>query len=296
MMADWNKLEASFELIRLESEARSRSETKYRNSVSSTMESLLNTVNDTTSRIQLLAAGFGTGLDDPDEGPMTLWESIEDLRTSLQRIDGVSDGNNIYLDSLQKTLPNLGTTLSRLATSWKANLPKMNEGLVACRGRLDALERNQPAVTSGLGAFSSNFGAGLGLEVQSYVIQCDFNDLKRDHDNDIREMKALISSLGGAGAAGSAPDPRLDRVLERLGELEGRVTGEAFTMGNFVFCSRTEVADWIVATKVPTAEIFWDLFSVLVCMKPERQTGKDRSDASYSSKRTGSTLRLLKMI
>jgi hypothetical protein len=61
-------------------------------------------------------------------------------------------------------------------------------------------------------------------------------------------------------------------------------------MGSYVFCSHTEVAEWIVAEKVPTAGVFWNLFSVLVCMKPKRQMGKDRSDESHSSKRTGSTI------
>jgi hypothetical protein len=34
---------------------------------------------------------------------------------------------------------------------------------------------------------------------------------------------------------------------------------------------------------------FWDLFSVMVTMKPKKLTGKDRSDENYSAKRTNST-------
>jgi hypothetical protein len=101
-----------------------------------------------------------------------------------------------------------------------------------------------------------------------------------------RTFVELRASIDNNGSSSLSTDPQIERVLERLGEPEGRVTGEAFSMGSYVFCSRTEVA----TEKVPTAGVFWDLFSVLVCMKPKRQTGKDRSDESHSSKRTGSTI------
>jgi hypothetical protein len=105
-----------------------------------------------------------------------------------------------------------------------------------------------------------------------------------------RTFVELGASIDNNGSSSLSTDPRIERVLERLGELEGRVTGEAFSMGSYVFCSHMEVAEWIVTKKVPTAGVFWDLFSVLVCMKPKRQTRKDRSDESHSSKRTGSTI------
>jgi hypothetical protein len=183
----------------------------------------------------------------------------------------------------------------------------MNTGLVACRTRLDALE-NAPSGL-GSGAFGSGLGSGAsgniglgsapfaglntggGVGGQSYVIQMDINTAKADIEAGFQTLKASMASLGASlGSGGGGHDPRLTKALERLGDLEGCVTGEAFAMGNYVFCSRTEVAEWIVNKKVPSAGVFWDLFSVLVCMKPKRQTGKDRSDESHSSKRTGSTI------
>jgi hypothetical protein len=51
----------------------------------------------------------------------------------------------------------------------------------------------------------------------------------------------------------------------------------------------TEVADYLQGQKVPSGGVFWDLFSILVCMKPKQQTGKARADETYSSQRTNLT-------
>jgi hypothetical protein len=65
--------------------------------------------------------------------------------------------------------------------------------------------------------------------------------------------------------------------------------GKSFPKGIFVFCSMTKIGDWLAAKKVPSGDVFWDLFSILVCMKPKQQTGKARANEKYSSQRTNST-------
>jgi hypothetical protein len=84
-------------------------------------------------------------------------------------------------------------------------------------------------------------------------------------------------------------DRKLDKVMLRLGEIEGRVTGESYAESDQVFSSMTEVGDWLVKEKVPSGGVFWDLFSVLVCMKPKQQTGKGGADETYSAQRMQST-------
>jgi hypothetical protein len=46
---------------------------------------------------------------------------------------------------------------------------------------------------------------------------------------------------------------------------------------------------YIATQKVPSGGVFWDLFSVLVCMKPKQQTRKARADETCSSQRTNLT-------
>jgi hypothetical protein len=260
VLADWYKLNANFELIQLELQSNSRGETRYRNTVNTTVEEMLGAVNNMTRWIQILAASIGTGSDDADAGPMSLWEAIEDLRAATRRTDAVSDGNYAYLDDLRKSLPNWSKNLGDLSKNYIINLPKMNTGLVGCRQHLDILEGSPP------NGFPSMLNGTGGTGGQSYVDKTDFDASKREVE---RTLVELHSSLAGIDSSSLSTDPRIEKVLERLGELEGRVTGEAFSMGSYVFCSHTEVAEWIVSEKVPTAGVFWDLFSTLVCMKPK---------------------------
>jgi hypothetical protein len=63
--------DASFELIRIQFESESRKETRYRNTISTTMEEMLTAVNDITSCIRLLSASMGTAVvNDGQSGPM----------------------------------------------------------------------------------------------------------------------------------------------------------------------------------------------------------------------------------
>jgi hypothetical protein len=125
-MANWNKLDASFELIQLELEAVSKSEMWYRSTISTTVEELQGAVNNITNHIQLLSASLGTSVDNPKDRLSSLWEAIGALWTATHRIDGVSDGNYIYLDDLHKQLPNWGKMLEQLSLNYFKSLPKMN--------------------------------------------------------------------------------------------------------------------------------------------------------------------------
>jgi hypothetical protein len=70
---------------------------------------------------------------------------------------------------------------------------------------------------------------------------------------------------------------------------EGSLVKKSFSMSNQTFCSKSEVTDWLLTNKVLSCGLFWDLFSVMVSMKPKRFSGKERSDKSYSARRTNST-------
>jgi hypothetical protein len=136
-------------------------------------------------------------------------------------------------------------------------------------------------------------GAGNG------VTQTDFEEAKEEIQVAFTEVKTAIEELRdgspvsfGDNSAGTGPSDmqaKVNRALKRLGEIEGRATGESFSLHGLTFCSRSEVADWLAEEKVPSCGVFWDLFSVLVSMQPKKLTGKDRSDETYSARRTKST-------
>jgi hypothetical protein len=103
-MANWNKLNASFELIRIQVKSESCKETRYQITVSTTMDEMLTPVNDITSCIQLLSGFMGTAVDDVQDGPMSLWEAIKGLCLATKRVQVVSKGNCIYLNQLSLSL------------------------------------------------------------------------------------------------------------------------------------------------------------------------------------------------
>ena len=61
-------------------------------------------------------------------------------------------------------------------------------------------------------------------------------------------------------------------------ENEGRVE-----ISNFVFNDVGDVKHFLATNAVPSAGIFWDLFSTLVSMTPKWHKGKERADEVYSS-------------
>jgi hypothetical protein len=85
----------------------------------------------------------------------------------------------------------------------------------------------------------------------------------------------------------------LDKAIEvlraKLKEMEGRVTDSSFRLNQYTFSTFYEVRTWCEDHTVATFGIFWDLFSVMVAMKPKYQTGKDMADEKFSSARIKST-------
>jgi hypothetical protein len=304
IMSEWNRLNTTFELIHMGLDKTGISETRYRNTVSETLGELQEAIRGADAKMQLLNAGVGLAITDTDEGPMSVWDAVQQLRSNVQTNKGSVNGNSLYLEDLRKKLPNWGTTLENLARSYQTNLPKIGVNLNSLGSRIQKLESN---TATGGQAGSNPFltlgstGSGQNSMGSSGVAQSDFDRANADIKVAFANVKTAIESLqqgtstpssGGVAPSATLPQDlttKVDRALKRLGEIEGRATGESFNMNGFTFCSKSELADWLEKEKVPSVGYFWDLFSVMVTMKPKKLTGKDRSDENYSAKRTNST-------
>jgi hypothetical protein len=73
-------------------------------------------------------------------------------------------------------------------------------------------------------------------------------------------------------------------------EMEDRVPDTGFGLDEFHFESKAELRKFIVKEKVAMAGLFWDLFSILVVMKPKKMTGKELADNIYSAIRVSTTI------
>eukprot|EP00978_Attheya_sp_CCMP212_P030405 scaffold111719_cov24-Attheya_sp.AAC.1 len=72
--------------------------------------------------------------------------------------------------------------------------------------------------------------------------------------------------------------------------LEERVIDESVKLDDYACGSFSDFkTSFVEVEQVETAGWFWDIFSVLVMMKPKQLSGKDRADEQYSSLRVQST-------
>jgi hypothetical protein len=68
------------------------------------------------------------------------------------------------------------------------------------------------------------------------------------------------------------------------------VSDTGFELDEFHFGSKAELRNCIVEEKVSSAGLFWNLFSILVVMKPKKMTGKEVADNRYSAIRVSRTI------
>jgi hypothetical protein len=312
ILSEWNQLTTNFQMIYAEFDAAGLGETKYRNIIAETLGELQEAIRGTDARLQLLGASVGKAITDSEQGPMSVWEALQDLRSKSQVVEELADGHHLYLDDLRKTLPNWGKTLENLAASYQHNFPIINRNLSSLGARLLLVE-SKKQVENGPGTNRfMNVAAGVqgpDPSSQPVVFESDFEEAKQNIQDAFIAVRESIKNLedasgGGVGQAGGfgAPSPtiginhataglefKVDKALKRLGEIEGRATGESFAMNGQVFCSRSEVSDWLLKEQVPSVGFFWDLFSVMTSMRPKKFSGKERSDETYSAQRTKST-------
>jgi hypothetical protein len=109
---------------------------------------------------------------------------------------------------------------------------------------------------------------------------------------DVRDLETLATVAGNSGVGAGATE-HLERTMDvlraKIKEMEGRVTDSSFRLKQYTFSTFYEVKTWCEETKVETYGVFWDLFSVLVAMKPKYQTGKDVADERHSLAQIKST-------
>jgi hypothetical protein len=201
---------------------------------------------------------------------MSIWEAIVGLRATGLKKSSSSDEVLLYIETLKKNLPSWAATYSNMSASYLETIPKINRSLVTVRSRLDTLKYGGHATAAN--PFS---GIGVGVPVPGPIARGPFV-LQSNYESNKQDVNTLFDNINAAMLNGqrSRINTKVDKAIKRLGEIEGRVTGESYSNGGHVFCSTTEVADWLVVQQVPSGGVFWDLFSVLVSMKPKQQTRK----------------------
>ena len=191
-------------------------------------------------------------ITETEEGPLSVWEAIQLLHTKVELTHAVGEGHHLYLDDQMKNLPNWGTTLENLSKSYQKNLPKIGSNLQALGEKIRILQSTQPVGNSNPVLNLGSLLGGVSRNGESYVLQGDFNKSKAEVEEAFRVIKFALQEQGGGATPSAGLTVKIDKALKRLGEIEGHVTGESFSMSNQTFCSKSEVADWLLEEKVPS--------------------------------------------
>jgi hypothetical protein len=260
--------------------------------ISDTLGEIQMAIRSTDAKMQLLGAGLGAAITETEEGHMSVWGAIQLLQTEVKLTHALSNCHHLYLNDLKRSLPNWGTTLENLAKSYQENFPKIGTNLNGLGGKLWLLESKNPIgnlnTFLNLGSRLGSSGTG-GTRGTSFVQQSDFDKAKQEIKEVFQEVKVALQQPGSNVSIFTGLSAKVNKVLKPLGKIEGRVTGESFSMSKQTFCSKSEVSDWLLLEKVPSCSFSWDLFSVMVSMKPKKHSGKEQSNESYLARRTNLT-------
>jgi hypothetical protein len=285
MAGEWPTVNENFENIEKKMETMDESHRFYHTTVTRSITDLQGAVSEADSRAQLLSARLGQ-LDSDEEDFSTIWQAIEHLRKEIKDTNEELESMkaNIpdyakFVSDVKMTLPVLNSNIDVILGSFKAFSEKTKEKLAAMDSKISA-ELGRRVNRTSMGGVVPRAEPTFKSDVDSLKI--DVSDMKEE----LEEHGRLIGELNGNSQQDNINGSDLGPILDRLKEMESRVTGESFIEDGYTFGSAVELATWCETEKVETSGVFWDIFSVLVVMSPKHMTGKEKADSNYSSIRT----------
>ena len=300
MQADWNKIAGNFDTVIARMLELETGQQGYQEAVVNTVGALQSAMGESDTRLQFLAARLGKTTA-KDEDYSTVWESIDFLGAEVERahvaVEALekTSGNQAAVESCLEQCSTTGKGLQSLKlfkTEVKQALPKIAGGLKtlsqnvkdALRGIKQAVMDVELKVDQRPSQVRSGSGGGNGIDLDAKQDLQFLRDDVTDVQNDVKGLERSVDLLSSASASVD-----VSKVMERINEVETRVSGESFHEDGYSFGSVQDLTKWVVAERVPTVGIFWDLFSVMTMMTPKSLTGKERADMNYSSQRTNTT-------
>jgi hypothetical protein len=320
VLSEWHRVSENFEVLFEEFKKFGGGETKYREALTKTIMKLQTGVGEANGRAVILSAKLGSDPVASDHGSITVWEAIRKMQKDISALEvsvesgwkevretlAVSKGTAAEVKTLGSKVmemgqrsTNLGLSLQNLGTSYVTVVAQMKASVKALEVKVEGIELELGASTVGSavppvqtfgvtwGVQTSN-GASEGVGVQ----KGDFETLRKRVNAIEKEVEGKATlGAGSEDYVGTGGDVglQIEQILARIDEMESRVSDESIEMDGHVFSSMNDVKLWCVANDVESCGMFWDLFSSLVVMAPKEQTGKDKADETYSSRRTETT-------
>jgi hypothetical protein len=109
-------------------------------------------------------------------------------------------------------------------------------------------------------------------------LEASVNQLMEDTDSSPSNSTSTIGDGSSPSNSTSTIGEQIEDPTKRVEKTEARGSDEVFKMDQFIYGSYSDFAQMVLDDKVPTTGVFWDLFSVLVNMRPKGLTGKESAD------------------
>jgi hypothetical protein len=251
-------------------------------------------LNDIGAKTRLLSAKIGQNPRGAAEGESTLWEAMSEMHTELKHLEHATKefpkGMKTVMEVLEKEKASgerLNANMTKMYKHYKGHLTSSNLRMVSLeQGASELMHAPKAQTQEGDFDFGDEKGAGA--------------DVRRE----IQELRNEVAEMGNKPGLRPAPSPEpsndnpmfptnnLAEMMARLTAVETQATGDTCVLGGTSFPSEPSVTTYITTHAIPSCALYWDLFSIMVCMGRQGLTGKERSDKIYSAERgrTGSAL------
>jgi hypothetical protein len=250
-------------------------------------------LNDVGAKSRLLSAKLGTNPKADEEGDPTIWEAMAELDSEFRIIKLIVKNLPQAMKETQNILDKYGIEVQTMDTNmykhYKSHLHSSNSRMVNLEQTVSNLQHSpRPQAQDG------DFDFDHTMQEPNAALQAEVSKLRQEME-EMRHQGRSAQTLGEDTPASSLfPPTSLDEIKARLAVVEARqtITGESLSLGGTSFPSEMAVSSYIGDHDIPSCAMYWDLFSVMVCMGGRGLTGKERSDKIYSAERgrTGSAL------
>jgi hypothetical protein len=144
VFAEWNWLEAMFNIIHLKFNNTASSEHTYQEAIQKTMLDMQESIRQADLIIQLMHVAIGYDFEASKEETILVWEAIAGVEKGLTRVTADAAADAEFLAQTRNNLPALRINLEKLLNHYKINMPKISTGLASFKVRLEKLERKPP--------------------------------------------------------------------------------------------------------------------------------------------------------
>jgi hypothetical protein len=225
-------------------------------------------VNDIGAKSRLLSAKIGRNPRAAAEGESTLWEAMSELHTELKHLEQTTHSlpKSIRevmeaLDKQKGEFQRLDSNMTRMYNHYKGHLTSSNSRIISLETAASDV-KHAPRRQTREGEFD--------FEENNEPIT-----LVR---GEIQELRNAIAEIGNNPGTSRTVPPEttsdnpmfptntLAEMMSRLTAVETQATGDTCVLGGTSFPSELSVKTYITTHNIPSCALYWDLFSLMVCM------------------------------